>query len=79
MGVLHQCLQQVSLLKRKRDLLILASVLALPIWEVPDDKKYDAHNTAKNERDSENKTLTPADQSNKPEERKQTQRIARPS
>ena len=57
-------------------ILILASVLALPLWAFAvDEKKHDADNSAKNERDREHKTLTPADQSERPENRKLTQSI----
>ena len=60
----------------KRNLLTLASILALPIWAVAaDDPKQDADNTGKNKRDRDNKTLTPGDQSGIPEDRKLTQAI----
>jgi len=60
----------------KRNILILASVLALPIWVLADDsKKNDADNTGRNERDRASKTLTPGDQSGKPEDIKLTQTI----
>ena len=60
----------------KRTSLIIAVVLSLPIWGVAaDDKKKDADNTAKNERDRDSKTLTPGDQSGKPEDIKLTQAI----
>jgi osmotically-inducible protein OsmY len=60
----------------KRTTLIVASILSLPIWAFADDtKKKDADNTAKNERDRDSKTLTPGDQSGKPEDIKLTQAI----
>lgn len=60
----------------KRTILTLASVLVLPIWVIAaDDKKNDADNTGKNERDRDHKTLTPGDQSETPEDRKLTQSI----
>ena len=60
----------------KRTILTLASVLALPMWVLAaDDKKNDADNTGKNERDRDHKTLTPGDQSETPEDRKLTQAI----
>ena len=60
----------------KRTILTLAPVLALSIWALAaDDKKNDADNTGKNERDRNSKTLTPGDQSGKPEDRKLTQSI----
>ena len=60
----------------KRTILTLASVLALPVWAfAADDKKNDADNSGKNERDRERKTLTPGDQSERPENRKLTQSI----
>lgn len=56
--------------------LTAVSLLAVPLWAFgADDKKKDADNTGKNERDRDNKTLTPGDQSNKPEDRKLTQAI----
>ena len=59
----------------KKTILLLASVLAVPIWAVADDKKKDADNTAKNERDRDKKTLTPGDQSTKPADVQLTQAI----
>ncbi len=60
----------------KRNILILASALALPIWAVAeDDTKKDADNTGKNVRDRDRKTLTPTDQSGKPEDRELTRAI----
>ena len=60
----------------KRLILATLSVLALPIWAIAaDDTKKDADNSAKNERDRNHKTLTPADQSGTPEDRKLTQTI----
>ena len=62
----------------KRHILTLASVLAFPILAfAADDNKRNADNTGKNERDRDNKTLTPSDQSGKPEDRKLTQTIRR--
>lgn len=53
----------------KISILILASVLTLPLWAAADDEKPKApDNTGKNERDRDNKTLTPGDQSNAPED-----------
>lgn len=62
-------------LPMKRNILTLASLLVLPILTLADDKKKDADNTGRNERDRNNKTLTPGDQSGKPEDRKLTQAI----
>ena len=60
----------------KQKLLTLTSVFALPILAfAADDKKKDADNTGKNKRDRDNKTLTPGDQSDKPEDIKLTQAI----
>lgn len=60
----------------KRKILTVASLLALPIWAfAADDKNKDADNTGKNVRDRDNKTITPGDQSEKPEDRKLTQAI----
>ena len=60
----------------KRHILTLASVLYLPILAfAADEGKKNADNTGKNERDRDNKTLTPGDQSAKPEDRKLTQAI----
>lgn len=60
----------------KRTILTLASILALPVWAfAADDKKNDADNTGRNERDRDHKTLTPGDQSGTPEDRKLTQAI----
>lgn len=51
----------------KLSTLILASVLTLPVWAAADDGKTKApDNSGKNERDRDNKTLTPGDQSNAP-------------
>ena len=59
-----------------RTILTLASVIALPVWAfAADNKKSDADNSAKNERDRDQKTLTPGDQSGTPEDRKLTQSI----
>lgn len=66
----------MSLHTMKKTTLTLASVLALSVWALAaDDKKIDADNTGKNERDRDKKTLTPGDQSNTPEDRKLTQAI----
>ena len=60
----------------KRTSLIIASVLSLPIWAFAEDGKNKApDNTGKNERDRDKKTLTPGDQSGKPEDIKLTQTI----
>jgi len=60
----------------KRSILLLASALALPIWAVAaDDTKKAPDNTGKNVRDRDSKTLTPGDQSGKPEDIKLTQAI----
>ena len=60
----------------KRTSLIIAAILSLPIWAFADDGKNKApDNTGKNERDRDNKTLTPGDQSGKPEDIKLTQTI----
>lgn len=53
----------------KLNALILASVLALPILAAAaDDKKKAADNSGKNDRDRNQQTLTPGDQSNAPED-----------
>lgn len=60
----------------KRTCLLLVAVIAFPIWALAaDDTKKDADNTGKNERDRDQKTLTPGDQSGTPEELKLTQSI----
>ena len=60
----------------KRTIVLTAAALVFPIWALAaDDKKKDADNTGKNERDRDNKTLTPGDQSKKPEDIKLTQAI----
>lgn len=60
----------------KKTILTLASVLAFPIWALAaDDAKKDADNSAKNERDRDQQTLTPGDQGGTPEELKLTQAI----
>ena len=60
----------------KKTMLTLASVIALPLWVLAaDDAKKDADNSAKNERDRDQKTLTPGDQGGTPEEIKLTQAI----
>lgn len=62
----------------KQSILTLASALALPLCAfAADEPKKDADNTARNERDRDKKTLTPADQSETPEDRKLTQNIRR--
>ena len=60
----------------KTTILTLASVIALPVWAfAADDKNNDADNSAKNERDRNQQTLTPGDQSETEEDRKLTQAI----
>ena len=60
----------------KRTILTLASVLALPMWVLAaDEKKNDADNTGKNERDRDHQTLTPGDQSERPVDRQLSQTI----
>jgi osmotically-inducible protein OsmY len=60
----------------KTTILTLASVIALPVWAfAADDKNTDADNSAKNERDRNQQTLTPGDQSETEEDRKMTQAI----
>ncbi len=60
----------------KTTIITLASVIALTVWAfAADDKKKDADNSAKNERDRDQKTLTPGDQSGTEEDRKLTQAI----
>jgi osmotically-inducible protein OsmY len=60
----------------KRTIALIAAALALPILALAaDDKNKAPDNTGKNERDRDNKTLTPGDQSNTPEDRKLTQAI----
>ena len=60
----------------KLNTLLLAALVALPIFAaVADEKKSDADNSGKNKRDREHKTLTPGDQSSKPEDVKLTQAI----
>ncbi len=60
----------------KSSLLALASSFALSMCAIAaDEPQKDADNTAKNERDRNNKTLTPTDQSETAEDRKLTQNI----
>lgn len=60
----------------KRTILILASIIAIPLWApAGDDQTKDADNTSKNERDRDSKTLTPGDQSETAVDRKLTQAI----
>ena len=60
----------------KRNILTIASILSLSVWAfAADEKKKDADNTGKNVRDRDNKTLTPGDQSETPDDRKLTQSI----
>ena len=60
----------------KHILLTLASVFALSLNGLAaDDKKPDADNSKKNERDRSGETKTPLDQSNKPEDLKLTKTI----
>lgn len=60
----------------QKNLLTLASVFALGLTAVAaDEKKTNADNTGKNERDRSGETKTPTDQSNTPEDLKITQSI----
>lgn len=60
----------------KRTLLTLAFLSALSLGAlVADDKKVDADNTAKNERDRSGETMTSGDQSNSSADLKTTQAI----
>ncbi len=60
----------------QKTLLTLASVFALGLTAVAaDEKKTNADNTGKNERDRSGETKTPTDQSNTPEDLKITQSI----
>jgi hyperosmotically inducible protein len=60
----------------KRTILLLTTVITLPLWAIAaDDKKSDVDNTGKNERDRDHQTLTPGDQSERPENTKMTQLI----
>ena len=60
----------------KQRILTLATLAALPLGAfAADDKKHDADNSGKNERDRAHRTLTPGDQSERPEDRKLTQSI----
>ncbi len=59
----------------KHYLYIGTSILALTFTGVAEERNKDADNTSKNERDRDHKTLTPGDQSNKPEDIKITQAI----
>ncbi len=60
----------------KRTILILAAAFAVPILAfAADETKKDADNTGKNERDRDQKTPTPGDQSGTPEDLKLTQSI----
>lgn len=59
-----------------RTIITLASIVALPIWaSAADSARKEVDNSAKNERDRDKTTLTPADQSGTPEDRKLTQAI----
>lgn len=55
--------------------LTLAVILILPLWASAAEENKAPDNTGKNERDRDNKTLTPGDQSGKPEDIKLTQTI----
>ena len=60
----------------KTKTLIMTALLTLPFCTLAADGINKApDNTGKNERDRDNKTLTPGDQSGKPEDRKLTQAI----
>jgi osmotically-inducible protein OsmY len=60
----------------KNSLFALASVLALSVTALAaDEKKPDADNTGKNQRDRSGETKTSGDQSNSPEDLKITQTI----
>jgi hyperosmotically inducible protein len=60
----------------KQTLLFLSAVVTLPLFGFAnDDKKNDADNSSKNERDRAHRTLTPADQSARPENVQLTQAI----
>lgn len=60
----------------KRPILLLTAALSFPFWVIAaDEPKKDADNTAKNERDRNHKSVTPGDQSGKPEDLKVTQAI----
>ena len=60
----------------KKSILALALMAALSLAAVAaDEKKSDADNTGKNERDRSGQTKTPGDQSNAPEDVKITQSI----
>lgn len=50
-------------------------MLILPLWASAAEENKAPDNTGKNERDRDNKTLTPGDQSGKPEDIKLTQTI----
>lgn len=52
--------------------LLLAALLAMPFGAFAEDKPKDADNTDRNKQDRDKKTLTPTDQSNKPDDRKLT-------
>lgn len=60
----------------KSILLLAFSALVIPAWaNAAEEKAKDADNSAKNKRDREHQTLTPLDQSGKPDDRKLTQAI----
>ena len=60
----------------KSKIFTLVSILNIPFCTLAADGINKApDNTGKNERDRDNKTLTPGDQSGKPEDRKLTQAI----
>jgi osmotically-inducible protein OsmY len=60
----------------KKTILAFASIVAMSLAAVAaDEKKIDADNTGKNERDRSGESKTPGDQSNTPEDLKITQAI----
>jgi len=60
----------------KRTFLILASAFALPMWALAENNTAPAaDNTERNRRDSDGSTVTPEDQSGRPEDRQLTQSI----
>lgn len=60
----------------KKIILAFTSIAAMSLAAVAaDEKKSDADNTGKNERDRSSETVTPGDQSNTPEDLKITQAI----
>jgi osmotically-inducible protein OsmY len=62
----------------KKTLLAFASIAAISLAAMAaDEKKLDADNTGKNDRDRTSESKTPVDQSNTPEDLKLTQTIRR--